>query len=400
MIIRMQQLLLPLLTLFVLFVLTACGGGGGGTAAPTTATGVLKDTNVSGVTFASGAQSGITGTDGSFTYEVGQPVGFNLGGVTLGSATGKSVVTPIDLVTGGSSTSTEVLNLVRFLLMLDTDGDPTNGITISPAVQTVADTWSAVDFTTADLPTALATIISDAATADGTSHTLPDSTAAQTHLESTLLCVRAGGYAGTFAGDDSGPFGVLVDASTGLLSGFAYSAFDGLLALSGTTAVSFDQSATFISGDVSSGATFSGQFTGPNQIGGTWDLSFTGESGTFTGSRVGGAVDATHRFTGSFTTNGGSPVISYGLFTFDVDSSDNVTGVAYTVYATDGTLGESAPFTGTLTGSSLAATIMDGSVVDANITGTLNKTTGTVNGTWSDMDGNTGTFSGTGCQLN
>ncbi|MCU7830068.1 MAG: hypothetical protein KZQ85_13465 [Candidatus Thiodiazotropha sp. (ex Myrtea sp. 'scaly one' KF741663)] len=399
MIIRMQQFLLPLFTLFVLFVLTACGGGGGGTAATTTATGVLKDTNVSGVTFASGAQSGTTGTDGSFTYEVGQPVGFNLGNVTLGSATGKSVITPIDLVAGGTSTSTEVLNLVRFLLMLDTDGDPSNGITISPAVQTVADTWSAVDFTTADLPTALASIISDAATADGTSHALPDSATAQTHLESTLLCVRAGAYAGTFTGDDSGPFGVLVDASTGLLSGFAYSAFDGLLSLSGTTAVSFDQSATFISGDVSSGATFSGQFTGPSQIAGTWDLSFTGESGTFSGSRVGGAVDAEHRFTGSFTTTGGL-VLSYGLFTFDVDSSDNVSGVAYTVYATDGTVGESAPFTGTLSGTTLSAQIMDGSVVDATITGTLNKTTGTVNGTWSDMDGNSGIFSGTGCQLN
>ncbi|MCU7806881.1 MAG: hypothetical protein KZQ73_03305, partial [Candidatus Thiodiazotropha sp. (ex Semelilucina semeliformis)] len=233
----------------------------------------------------------------------------------------------------------------------------------------------------------------------GTSHTLPDSTTAQTHLESTLLCVRAGAYAGTFTGDDSGPFGVLVDASTGLLSGFAYSAFDGLLSLSGTTAVSFDQSATFISGDVSSGATFSGQFTGPSQIAGTWDLSFTGESGTFSGSRVGGAVDAEHRFTGSFTTTGGL-VLSYGLFTFDVDSSDNVTGVAYTVYASDGTLGESAPFTGTLSGTTLSAQIMDGSVVDATITGTLNKTTGTVNGTWSDVDGNSGTFTGTGCQLN
>ncbi|MCU7845431.1 MAG: hypothetical protein KZQ93_16510 [Candidatus Thiodiazotropha sp. (ex Monitilora ramsayi)] len=397
-----QQSLSAFVTLFSLFLLAACGGGGGGgTAGTTTATGVFKDANVSGVTYASGAQSGTTGTDGGFTYEVGQPVSFNLGGVTIGSATGKSVITPIDLVPGGASNTPEVVNIVRFLLMLDSDGDPSNGITISSGVQTIADSWSAVDFSSVTLAADLTSIISDAVSADGGSHTLPDSTTAQTHLESTLLCVRAGGYTGTFSGDDTGPFGVLVDASTGLLSGFAFSTSDNeLLSLSGTAAVSLDQNATFITGDVSSGATFSGQFTGSDQISGSWNLSSTNESGTFSGNRVGGAAAATHRFTGSFNTNVGSPVISYGLFTFDVDASDNVTGVAYTVYATDGTLGESAPFTGTLTGSALSAQIMDGSVVDATITGTLNKAAGTVVGTWSDMDGNTGTFSGTGCRLN
>ncbi|MCU7936141.1 MAG: hypothetical protein KZQ99_14900 [Candidatus Thiodiazotropha sp. (ex Dulcina madagascariensis)] len=397
-----QQFLLTLLTMLSLLLLAACGGGGGGgdDTTPTTATGVFKDNNVAGIDYVSGGQSGTTGADGSFTYEVGQPVSFMVGNVILGSATGQSVITPVDLVTSGTSNSTEVLNLVRFLLMLDSDGDSTNGITISSGVQSIADTWSTVDFTTADLATALASIISDAASTDGTSHTLPSSVTAQSHLESTLRCVRAGGYQGTFAGDDSGPFGVLVDASTGLLSGFAYSAFDGLLTLSGTTAVSFDQSATFISGDVSSGAIFSGQFNGPSQISGTWDLSSTNESGTFSGSRIGGSANALHRFTGSFTTNPGSPVISNGLFTFDIDSADSVTGIALTVVATDGTVNELAPFTGTLTGTTLNATIMDGSVVDATIVGTLNKSSGALSGTWSDIDGNTGTFSGSGCKLN
>ena len=106
-----------------------------------------------------------------FIYEVGQQVSFNLGNVTLGSATGRSVLTPVDLVAGGSSSSTEVLNLVRFLLMLDDDGDSSNGINISSAVQTVAENWSAVDFTTANLQSELSSIISDTASADGTSHT-------------------------------------------------------------------------------------------------------------------------------------------------------------------------------------------------------------------------------------
>jgi hypothetical protein len=394
---RSTTYLTGLALIFSLFLLIACGGGNG---EPDTENGVFKDNNVSGISYTSGAQSGTTGSDGSFTYEVGRQISFSLGNVTLGNATGSSIITPIDLVPGGSSSSTEVLNIVRFLLMLDTDGEPSNGITISSAVQSAAENWSDVDFTTDDISSELASIISDAASVDGTSHSLPSSATAQSHLESTLLCIRAGAYSGTFSGDDSGPFGVLVDASTGLVSGIAYSAYDGLLSLSGSTAVSFDQSASFISGDVSSGATFSGRFTSSDTLTGSWSLSSAGESGTFSGSRIGGAVDAAYRFTGSFDTDLNSSVYSFGMFTFDIDSADNVTGIAHTIYATDGTLNETSGFTGSLTGSSLSVQIMDGNEVDTTVTGTLNKTTGTVNGTWSDVDGNTGTFTGQGCQLN
>ena len=359
-----------------------------------TASGVFKDSNVSGMSYTSGSQTGTTGTDGSFTYEVGQTVTFSIGGVTIGSTIGQSVVTPVDLVPGGSSSTTQVQNIVRFLLMLDTDGDSTNGISISSAVQAIADTWAQVDFATADLATELASIISDADSADGTSHTLPDPVSAQSHLESTLQCVRSGAYQGTFTGDSSGPFGFLVDASTGFLAGFAYvTAEQDLLSLSGITAISLDQDATFISGDTSSGATFSGQFTGADQVGGTWES--LPESGTFSGSRIGGVTDAAYRFTGSFEGD------AFGLFSFDVDTSDNIMGVAYTVLAlADGTTDELVTFDGTLSGTNLTATIIDNGEVDATITGTLDKNTGTLSGTWSDMDGNTGSFSGSGCKLN
>lgn len=191
-----------------------------------------------------------------------------------------------------------------------------------------------------------------------------------------------------------------MDASSGQVSGFAYSAFDGLLSLSGSTAVSFDQNAAFISGDVSSGATFSGQFTSPDALTGSWNLSSAGESGSFTGRRIGGAISATYRFTGSFISDSSSAVFSVGLFTFDIDSADNVTGVAHTIIATDGTWNETDDLTGSLSDTSLSVQIMDGGVVDVTVTGTLSKSTGTVSGSWSDSDGNTGTFSGRGCKLN
>lgn len=380
-----------------LFGLAACGGGGGsGSSTPVTATGVFKDSNVSGMNYTSGSQEGTTGTDGSFTYEVGQPITFSVGGVTVGSATGDSVVTPVDLVPGGDSTTLEVLNLVRFLLMLDTDGDPSNGISISAALQTIADTWAQVDFTTADLPTELASIISDAASVDGTTHTLPDAITAQSHLESTLTCVHSGAYRGSFTGDASGPFGVMVDATTGFVAGFAYEPVDqDLLALSGTSAISFDQTAAFISGDVSSGATFTGQSSGVDQIDGTWELLQL-ETGTFSGSRIGGDANATYRFTAIFTGD------AFGLFTFDIDANDNVTGGGVTVLATaDGTTDEVGTFSSVkLSGTDLTATVVDNGVVDATVTGTLDKNNGTLNGTWSDTDGNVGTFTGSGCKLN
>ncbi len=98
--------------------LAACGGGGGSGGSVTTASGVFKDSNVSGMSYTSGGQIGTTGTDGSFTYEVGQAVTFSIGGVTIGSTTGQSVVTPVDLIPDGSSSTLQVLNIVRFLLML------------------------------------------------------------------------------------------------------------------------------------------------------------------------------------------------------------------------------------------------------------------------------------------
>lgn len=388
--------LFSVLSLFALVGVSSCGGGGGGSSTPSIATGVFKDANVIGMNYVSGAQTGITGAGGSFTYEVGNNVTFSVGGVTVGTSAGKSVVTPIDLVANGSSSSTEVQNIVRFLLMLDDNGIPEDDINISAAVQAIAGTWTPVDFTTNDLATALASIISDAAGADSTAHTLPNAATARDHLETTLLCTRSGAYRGTFSGDDNGPFGVLIDSETGLLSGFAFANVDQeLLSLSGTTFVSFDQAGQFVSGDVSSGATFTGQFTGPDQLGGSWMLNqFTG---SFSGSRIGGVSDAAFRFTGRFS--GGA----VGLFTFDVDASDNVTGLAYTVSAIgEGVINELSSFSGTVTGSTLNAEVRENGVLSSTITGTLNKATGALSGSWNDVEagGNSGTFNGSGCQLN
>jgi len=374
------------LSISVMLTLAACGGGGSSSGGGvTTATGQFKDGNTSGISYVSGGQSGTTGSDGSFTYEVGKTVTLSIGGITIGTTNGKSIVTPVDLVSGGSSSSVEVQNIVRLLIMLDDDGDPSNGINISPSVLAAASNWSQVDFSSTDLSVELTSIISDAASADGGTHTLPSASAAQAHLESTLLCSYSGAYKGTFSGSDRGTFGILVDSSSGNAIGVAYSIpSDQYIGLSGTAPISYDQNVAFVSGNTTTGATFSGQFTSVNGVSGSWQNS--PDSGSFSGSRIGGVTDAAYRFTGNYTGN------DFGLFSFDVNGSNNVTGIAYSV-AGD----EQVTVSGTVSGTTLTATTSGGTA----IAGTLDIATGGLSGTWNDAaEGLSGTFSGSGCKLN
>lgn len=376
--------------------LAACGGGGGGgggTSGATTATGYFRDSDTQGLTYVSGSQTGVTGADGTFTYEVGKTVTFSIGGVTLGTVDGAAVITPVDLVSGGTSTTAAVQNIVRFLMMLDKDGNPSNGIQISAAVQAAAKNWSQVNFSTTDLATAVAQIITDADTADGTTHTLPTAATAETHLETTLLCVHSGGYEGTYSGGDTGQFGVLVDAKTGLVTGVAYSnSAQATFPLSGTTAISYDQSAAFTTGSAGDVATFSGQFTSPDAVSGTWADNGDSLAGSFSGTRVGGSPNAVYRFTGTVSASGVTGAT--GLFTVDVDGSGNVTGDSYDVQS-----GNEHSVSGTLTGTTVTGTVADGD--GSTFTGTLDGSTGAMSGTWSDpVTAEHGTFSGSGCKLN
>lgn len=70
------------------FLASGCfgGSGGGGTATAAPSTGILSDSYVKGVTYStSSGLSGSTGTNGEFSYAVGDTVTFKIGSVTLGS---------------------------------------------------------------------------------------------------------------------------------------------------------------------------------------------------------------------------------------------------------------------------------------------------------------------------
>lgn len=67
--------------------LAGCSGGSGtSTSFSTSLTGILSDSYVKGVTYStSGGASGVTGTNGEFTYQAGDTVSFKIGQANLGS---------------------------------------------------------------------------------------------------------------------------------------------------------------------------------------------------------------------------------------------------------------------------------------------------------------------------
>lgn len=372
-------------------LLAACGGGGGDddddgggggppgvpnppgntwTAPPlppapptagSTATGVFRDANVAGIEFESGALSGVTGVDGRFQYVVGQSVTFRLGGVELGSVPGMPMVTPLHLPTDlSSSIATQVDNRLRFLQMLDVDGDPENGIEISESVRARAADWSQVDFTTApgDLAAALATIRADAQSADGGTHTLPSADAARAHFGRAFWCSYAGIYRGVFSGGDRGVFSI-VSYGPSLLRGMAYSNDEHeAILLESTTPPALSLTPDFVAGEGNNGATFTGDYDNIDTLGGTWRNGAS--TGAFLGFRLpSGIATPVYRISGYQF-----PVGTMLLFSLEIDADDHVAG--HIVDMNPAGNGVPVAVTGTLAGTTLTLTTANGSYSLAN----------------------------------
>jgi len=92
-------------------------------------TGKFLDSAVIGLTYQTPTQSGTTNANGEFTYKAGEVVQFKLFGITIGSATGDEVMTPTSIAPSTGSGDFPI-NVLRLLQTVDTDSDPTNGITL------------------------------------------------------------------------------------------------------------------------------------------------------------------------------------------------------------------------------------------------------------------------------
>ena len=127
-------LISSIILILTLILLNNCGGGSGG-GGSSVSTGKFIDSTVQGIDYQSLSYQGITDSEGNFNYKSGEVTTFAIGDVILGETIGGSTITPFDLVPGATDESDPaVINICRFLQSLDVDGDPTNGIEITPEI--------------------------------------------------------------------------------------------------------------------------------------------------------------------------------------------------------------------------------------------------------------------------
>jgi len=188
--------------------LAACGGGsssdGGSTnpnptaeptaeptAAPTALTGRFLDSAVGNIGYVTETHIGTTNTAGEFSYEAGETVTFEIGGLALPTTDAGAIITPLDIAGTDDTANNVVVNIIRLLQTMDTDGDPSNGIMLS---DTAASITTQLDF---DVPVEDFASTSDllevisAGGQDVVPSSLVDADAAIAHLASTLEEVAA-----------------------------------------------------------------------------------------------------------------------------------------------------------------------------------------------------------------
>jgi hypothetical protein len=273
------------LTCALAATLAACGGGSS-TSDTASKTGYFIDSAVQGLQYQSGSHSGVTGSDGAFQYEEGQPVTFSIGSLELGRVTvTNSRVFPVDLIAGAKDeTHPKVSLMAQILQTLDSDGDASNGITITDGTRQALN--QVVSLASADPAQAAATLTGLLATAtQGRATTLVAASTAQSHLKANLVQEYAGNWSGSFSGGDKGDCQVVI-SPVGVVSGTCTSAElgGGTANISGMVSSSGDSTAT--SGSASTGATFTGVYSRDGKVTGQWRNSQYNLSGFWTLKKV------------------------------------------------------------------------------------------------------------------
>lgn len=318
-------------------------------AAGTEGTGIFRDANVEGMNYVSGTLSGSTGADGRFRYIAGQSVTFSVGAVELGSIRAAPFMTPMYLPTDlNSSLATQIDNRLRFLQMLDVDGNPENGILISASVRTRAETWAPIDFTTSptSLATALATIRADAQSADGGTHTLPSADTARAHFARSVWCTYSGVYRGLYSGGGDNGIVALVSYGPSLIHAVAYSKVErDVVLFQNITPPGLSLTPDFTATEIGGTATVTADYDTPDIITGNWSIGTA--SGAFLAARAVYNDLPVYRIAGSaFPTQ--------LFFNFEIDAANQVTGIVVDLDVA-GT-GEPVEVTGTLAGTSFNVT--------------------------------------------
>ena len=169
-----------LITLSMLTALVSgCGSSGSDTqsnAAEKSGTGYYLDSAISGVKYVCGIHSGITGSDGSFTFEKGKSCTFTLGELKLRSVEANALIDKVKVIE-------EKIEVATLLQTLDADGNPENGITIpAKVVEKLAQEKIAI---LPETPEALQSIYEKVKSVEGYHGSVKTVEEARQHLEKT-----------------------------------------------------------------------------------------------------------------------------------------------------------------------------------------------------------------------
>jgi len=140
------------LSLVASALLVGCGGGSSSDDT-TLETGYFIDAPVQGAYYeTTSGQKGTTDQYGKFRYKKGDKVKFRIGELSLGEAAPQTdgLVTPETLANGNTELKTLLL---RVLQALDSDNNPTNGITIPEDVVTALENLESTEVSISDLGT-------------------------------------------------------------------------------------------------------------------------------------------------------------------------------------------------------------------------------------------------------
>lgn len=148
-----QRLSAGIAVLFLMVSLAGCsdGGGNGDLRTPDSPSGSFLHGEVAGLQYESYTwRGGITDPDGQYFYVPGEEIAFSVGDIDLGSASAKGNITPVDLAPERVNGIDPVaINMTRFLLSIDDDGNSANGIVITGEAREALE-GQALDFASED----------------------------------------------------------------------------------------------------------------------------------------------------------------------------------------------------------------------------------------------------------
>jgi hypothetical protein len=265
--------------------------------------GFFRAGNVAGLAFVSGAQAGVTDAKGAFSCDADERISFSIGAVALGDTACGPVAHAAALTVSGSLTDPAAINIMRFLMVLDQDENPDNGIAISDPVRVIADNWAQIDFLAADFESELSQVISDIASIEGRIASVPDAAAALVFLDASLSCAYSGVFYDWFPGNGgSVPISLSLSIFREAVSGVDLGE---LVMISQDPILPLSLEST---GEVELGTfpgishfDFSAQFITSDMLKGTWSnaqtVQATDRSGRFEAFRL-GESDGEYRFVG------------------------------------------------------------------------------------------------------